>query len=50
MRRGIIKGQRDGVKLLGSGEIDRPLKIKVNQVSNNARKKIEAAGGSIEVV
>jgi large subunit ribosomal protein L15 len=50
VRRGIIKGQRDGVKLLGSGEIDRPLKIKVNQVSNNARKKIEAAGGSIEVV
>jgi large subunit ribosomal protein L15 len=50
VRRGIIKGQRDGVKLLGSGEIDRPLKIKVNQVSNNARKKIEAAGGSVEVV
>ena len=50
VRRGIIKGQRDGVKLLGSGEIDRPLKIKVNQVSNNARKKIEAAGGTIEVV
>ena len=50
VRRGIIKGQRDGVKLLGSGEIDRPLNIKVNQVSNNARKKIEAAGGSIEVV
>ena len=50
VRIGLVKGKIDGIKLLGNGEIDRPLKIKVNQVSNNARQKIEAAGGSIEVV
>ena len=50
VRIGLVKGKIDGIKLLGNGEIDRHLKIKVNQVSNNARQKIEAAGGSIEVV
>jgi large subunit ribosomal protein L15 len=47
---GLVKGKRDGIKLLGLGEIDYPLEIKINRVSENARKKIESAGGSIEVV
>lgn len=47
---GLVKGVRDGIKLLGQGEITIPLSIKVNQVSAAARKKIEAAGGNIEVV
>ncbi|MCG6893849.1 MAG: 50S ribosomal protein L15 [Desulfobacteraceae bacterium] len=47
---GLIKGPRDGVKLLGSGEIDRPLTVRLDAVSKSAREKIEAAGGSIEVV
>ena len=46
---GLIKGERDGIKLLGQGEIDIPLTIKVSQVSKNARQKIEAAGGNVEV-
>ena len=46
----LIKGRRDGVKLLGKGEIDYPLTIKVNQVSQSARSKIESAGGSVEVL
>ena len=50
IRRGLVKGKRDGIKLLGMGEINYPLKIKINRVSENARKKIESAGGSIEVV
>lgn len=50
IRMGIVKGKRDGIKLLGLGEIDYPLQIKINRVSENARKKIESAGGSIEVV
>ena len=50
VKMGIVKGKRDGIKLLGLGEIDFPLTIKVNQVSNGARAKIEAAGGSVEVV
>lgn len=47
---GIIKGFRDGIKLLGQGEITAPLKIKINAISRVARKKIEAAGGSVEVI
>ncbi len=46
----LIKGKRDGVKLLAWGEINQPLNIKLNAVSNGARQKIEAAGGSVEVV
>ena len=49
LRAGLIKGRRDGIKLLGQGEITIPLTIKVNEVSKNAREKIIAAGGNIEV-
>ena len=47
---GLIKGRRDGVKLLGKGEISHALEIKVNLVSKSAREKIEAAGGKVEVL
>ena len=47
---GLIKGTYDGIKLLGQGEIDYPLQIKVNAVSESARKKISSAGGTVEVV
>jgi len=46
----LVKGVRDGIKLLGHGEIDFPLSVKINKISESARKKIEAAGGSVEVV
>jgi large subunit ribosomal protein L15 len=49
LRAGLVKGRRDGIKLLGQGEITIPLTIKVNEVSKNAREKITAAGGNIEV-
>lgn len=49
LRAGLVKGRRDGIKLLGQGEIAVPLTIKVNEVSKNAREKIIAAGGNIEV-
>jgi large subunit ribosomal protein L15 len=49
LRAGLVKGRRDGIKLLGQGEIKMPLTIKVNEVSKNAREKIIAAGGNIEV-
>ena len=47
---GLIKGTYDGIKLLGQGEIDYPLQIKVNAVSESARNKISSAGGTVEVV
>jgi large subunit ribosomal protein L15 len=49
VRMGLVKGRRDGIKLLGEGEISIPLTIKVNGASKNAREKILAAGGNIEV-
>ena len=50
VRRGLVKGRRDGIKLLGQGEINIPLTIRVNQVSKGAEEKIISAGGKIEVV
>ena len=47
---GLIKGERDGVKLLGKGEISHSLEIKVHHISKGARDKIEAAGGKVEVL
>jgi large subunit ribosomal protein L15 len=48
--KGLVKGGRDGVKLLGQGEIGHALTIKIHQASKAAKQKIEAAGGTIEVV
>ncbi len=50
VRTGLVKGPRDGIKLLGQGEIKIPLTIRINGVSENAREKIIAAGGNVEVV
>ena len=47
---GLISGKRDGIKLLGHGEIDYALEIKLNKISKKAREKVEAAGGKIEVI
>jgi large subunit ribosomal protein L15 len=47
---GLVKGQRDGVKLLGQGDIKYSLDVRVNQISKSAREKIEAAGGKVEVL
>ena len=48
--RGLIPHGRQGVKLLGEGEAPSELQIKVHRVSAGARTKIEAAGGSVEVI
>ncbi len=50
MERGIIKNLKDGLKVLGDGEIDRAITIKAHAFSETARKKIEQAGGKIEVI
>jgi len=47
---GIIKRKGDGIKILGKGDIDYPLTVKVNNISRSAREKIEASGGSVEVI
>jgi large subunit ribosomal protein L15 len=50
LKNGIIKRKGDGVKILGNGVIDYPLSIRVHKVSRSAREKIEASGGTIEVI
>lgn len=47
---GLITKMLDGVKILGNGEIDKPLKVRANAFSSSAREKIEAAKGSAEVI
>ena len=48
--KGLVKGTRDEIKLLGNGDISFPLTVKVNRASESAKAKIEAAGGQIEVI
>ena len=50
IRSGIIKGKRDGIKLLSQGDIAFPLTLKVNGASRIAKEKIEKAGGKVEVI
>jgi len=47
---GLVKGKRDGIKLLGQGEIKHSLDVKVDLISKSAREKIEAVGGKVEVI
>ncbi len=49
IKAGLVKGKRDGIKLLGMGEISVPLTIKSFLVSKTAQDKIEKAGGTVEV-
>ena len=49
-RRGLIEHGHAGVKLLAEGEPPRNLTVTVHQVSAAARKKIEDAGGSVELI
>ena len=47
---GLFANKFDGVKVLGSGELTKKLTVKVNGVSASAKAKIEAVGGSVEIV
>jgi len=47
---GLITHPKDGVKILGVGELEKKLTIKVNHFSKSAIEKIEAAGGKAEVI
>ncbi|MCI9547503.1 MAG: 50S ribosomal protein L15 [Lachnospiraceae bacterium] len=47
---GAISHKKDGVKILGKGELTKKLHVKVNAFSAGAKAKIEAAGGTTEVV
>ena len=47
---GIVKNPRDGVKILGNGELTKKLTVKVDAFIEGAKAKIEAVGGTCEVI
>ena len=50
METGIIKSAKDGVKILGNGELTKKLTVEANAFSEGAKAKIEALGGKAEVI
>lgn len=50
IEKGIIKNPRDGVKILGNGELTKKLTVQANAFSATAKEKIEALGGKAEVI
>ena len=47
---GILRNLRNPVVLLGRGEVSVPLKVRLHRVTSGARAKIEAAGGTVEII
>ncbi len=50
VKKGLIKKSKKLVKILGDGEISFPLTLRVHAISNNAREKVEKAGGKVEIL
>ena len=50
IEKGIVKNPRDGVKILGNGELTKKLTVQANAFSASAKDKIEALGGKAEVI
>ena len=50
VKKGLVKKVLDGVKVLGNGELTKKLNVKVNAFSASAKEKIEALGGTCEVI
>ena len=50
IEKGIVKNPRDGVKILGNGELTKKLTVQANAFSATAKEKIEALGGKAEVI
>ena len=50
MESGLVKNLKSGIKILGSGKLEKKLTVKANRFSNVAVSKIEAAGGKTEVI
>ena len=47
---GVVKKLGDGLKILGGGELSRPLTVAAHRFSASAKEKIEKAGGKVEVL
>lgn len=47
---GLVNSPKDGVKILGSGELTKKLTVRATQFSKSAQEKITALGGTVEIV
>lgn len=47
---GLVRSGMDGIKVLGTGEITRAITLKVDRITKGARAKVEAAGGTVELI
>ncbi|HBP89893.1 MAG TPA: 50S ribosomal protein L15 [Nitrospirales bacterium] len=47
---GLTKGRNQQIKILGSGEVDRPIVVEAHKFSDSAKQKIENAGGQVKVI
>ncbi|SDZ62698.1 large subunit ribosomal protein L15 [Evansella caseinilytica] len=47
---GVVSNEKDGIKILGNGSLERKLSVKAHKFSSSAKEAIEAAGGTTEVV
>ena len=47
---GLVKNLRDGLRILGEGELQKKLTVKAHHFSSSAKEKIESAGGTVEVL
>jgi large subunit ribosomal protein L15 len=50
LKRGIVKNLRDGLKVLGDGELTQAITVRAHKFSEGAQKKIAAAGGKAEII
>jgi large subunit ribosomal protein L15 len=50
LEKGIVKKLRDGIKILGSGELKHAVNVRAHKFSKGAAEKIQSAGGTIEVI
>ncbi len=50
VEKGVISNSKDGVKILGNGELTKKLNVKVSAYSASAMEKIKALGGNAEVI
>ncbi|MCS7163420.1 MAG: 50S ribosomal protein L15 [Thermodesulfovibrio sp.] len=50
LEKGVIKDLKDGLKILGDGDINKPITVKTHAISKSALQKIQSAGGRVEVI
>ncbi|MGO2696588.1 MAG: 50S ribosomal protein L15 [Bavariicoccus seileri] len=47
---GLVKAEKDGIKILGNGKLERKVTVKAHKFSQSAKEAIETAGGTVEVI